>query len=122
MYIHTNKHKTHTHTHCSANLPPHLMTRNRNEKQIRPIRIVRGEATLPNILEKIALTRVFPRQFPRRLIKRRRIAVPVNINPKLHLHFGVIQLENLRRMVDIRKRGRIGRSIRIGIGRYDELA
>lgn len=79
------------------------MTRNWDKKEVSLIWIVRTKPTLANILEKVTFAGVFTGQFPGSLIKSFRITVGVNVNLELPLHFFEIQLEKLRRMVNIGK-------------------
>lgn len=82
-------------------LPSHLVARNRNEKQVCSVRIVRPEPTLPNVLEEIALARVLASELPRRLVKRVGIAVRVYKNLEVPLHRRIVQPENVGQVVDI---------------------
>ena len=77
------------------------MARNRNEEQVRLVRIISAKATLSNVLEEIPFARVLPRDLPRCLVIRIRISVGVYVDLEILLHFEVTESENLRRVVDI---------------------
>lgn len=86
-------------------LASHFMARNGDKEEMSKFRIVGPKRTLSDILKEITFAGVLPREFPRRLVKRVRIAVRVHKNPKIPLHRRVVQLENLREMVDFGEGG-----------------
>lgn len=84
-------------------LATHLVTRDWNEEELCFIGIFGSEATLSDILEEIALTRILSGELPRRLVERFGITIRVYINLELLLHFLKVQLEHARRVVRVRK-------------------
>lgn len=77
------------------------MARNRNEEQVRSVRIVRPEPPLPDVLEEIPLARVLAGELPRRLVERVGIPVRVYEHPEVPLHGRIVQPEDLGQVVGI---------------------
>lgn len=79
-----------------AYLATHLMAGDGNEEEVSLIGIKGAEATLPDILEEIALAGILSGELPRRLVKRFGIPIWVYVNLEILHHLRVIKLENTR--------------------------
>lgn len=75
-----------------------------DEEEVGLIWILRDEAALSDILEKVPLAGVLAGQLPGRLVESVGIPIWVYIHLEHPLHLRVVQLEHLRRVVYIRHR------------------